>query len=82
MAQTSNVIHFSIGGSRNSSARSTLKSPRKTRGAATSLKPLLPLIALCEGKIPESLNSVLRTLDAEQLQIVEIIASAIARGQL
>lgn len=77
-----NVIPFSISDSRLYSARSTSKRPRKTLGAATSLKPLLPLLALCEEKIPTSLRNVLGTLDVEQLQIVEIIATAISRGHL
>jgi hypothetical protein len=43
---------------------------------------MLPLIALCDDKIPKSLISRLHRLDAEQLQIVEMIVAAIARGQL
>ncbi len=82
MTQAANVIRFSIDGSRSSLEHSTRKRRRQTRGGATSSKPSLPLLALCEETIPASLSRVLRTLDAEQLQIVEIIASAIARGQL
>lgn len=77
-----NVIRFSINASRISSASSTRKRQRPTHGGAMSLRPLPPLLALCEETIPANLSRVLRTLDAEQLQIVEIIASAIARGQI
>lgn len=61
---------------------STGKSRRKIRGAAMSLKPLPPLIALSVEVIPIRLLDRLRKLDAEQLQIVEIVAIAIARGHL
>jgi len=58
-----------------------LKCRPKTRGAATSSKPSRPLIALCEEReIPERLLARLRRLDAEQLQIIEMIAVAISRG--
>ena len=83
VTQAANVIPFSTNGTQNFSTRSTPKRQPKIPGAAMCSKPLPPLIALCEERtIPASLNNVLRTLDAEQLQIVEIIAAAIARGQL
>jgi len=59
---------------------------RKIRGEATSLKPSLPLIELCDAPTPERvLNRAiarLRALDAEQIVIAEIVISAIARGRL
>ena len=66
------------------------KRPLKIHGAETSSahrtrspKPPLPLIALCDERpLPESLLRRLRRLDAEQLQIIELIADAIARGAL
>lgn len=66
-----------------SSTNSTPTRQQKTRGAATSSRRLPPLIALCEENlIRERLAMRLRQLDVEQIQIVEIIAIAIARGQL
>lgn len=71
-----------IQGLKNYSHRSTLPRRPRIHGAATSSKPLPPLIALCEEKIPERLLERLRHLDGEQLQIVEVVVMAIARGQL
>lgn len=74
-------------------ANSTQKPQRKIQRAATSSEPSthsqphkLPLIALCEG--PTRSQVLLRTidtlhqLDAEQIQIAEIVIDAIARGRL
>lgn len=56
-----------------------MSSAHRTRSA----KPPPPLIALSEEKpLPDSLLRRLRRLDVEQLQIVELIADAIARGAL
>ena len=50
---------------------------------AVSEMPTLPLIALCEERpIPETLLRRLRRLDAEQLQVVELMAAAIERGAI
>lgn len=60
---------------------STRKSQQRTPSKATSTKPLPPLLALCEEKpLPPRLLGKLRALDPEQLQIVEIVVTAIARG--
>lgn len=65
-------------------ALSTPKSQRKKRGEATSSRPSLPLLELCEG--PTRSQVLLRCvdrlhrLDAEQIQVVEIIIAAIGRG--
>lgn len=62
---------------------SITKHQLKIPSAATSSRPSPPLIALSEGlEIPESLLRRLRRLDAEQLQIMEIIAIAFERGTL
>lgn len=68
----------------------TRKRQLKIHGAVTSSaprtpseKPPRPLIALSEeNPVRESLLRRLRRLDAEQQQVVEIIADAIARGAL
>ncbi len=75
---------------RRSSIDSIRKLPLKIHGAETSSVPRTrsgkrqpPLIALFEETpLPESLLRRLRKLDAEQLQIMELIADAIARGAL
>jgi len=66
-----------------SQPNSTPKRQRKIHGVATSSKPLPPLIARCEeDRIRERLALRLRQLDVEQIQIVEIVTIAIARGRL
>lgn len=66
-----------------SSLNSMPKRQPKTRGVATSSRLLPPLIARCEEeRIRERLARRLRQLDVEQIQIVEIVTIAIARGQL
>lgn len=65
------------------SPNSTLKRQRKIHGEATSTKLLPPLIARCdEERIRARLALRLRQLDVEQIQIVEIVTIAIARGNL
>lgn len=76
------VIPFSKPAGPRCSKRSMLKCQPKTHGAAMSSKPSPPLIALSEDQIPERLRRILRSLDGEQMQIVEVIAAAIARGAL
>src|SRR4051812_3608127 len=61
---------------------STKRHPLKIQSVATSSRPLPPLIALSEGRIPERLLRRLEKLDHEQLQIIEIVAVAIARGAM
>lgn len=79
IARRFNVIR----GSKNYSSPSTQTSRRKTPSKATSTKRSPPLIALFEeAELPPRLTARLRKLDAEQLQIVEIVAAAIERGAL
>lgn len=82
MPDATNVIRFSKNVGDRYSKRSMLKCRPKTPGGETSSRPSLPLIALSEGAIPERLLRILTTLDAEQQQIVEVIAAAIKRGAL
>lgn len=70
------VLPFLLGSSKLSMA----KCQPKTRGVATSSKPSLSSTALSVGAIQERLFHRLRKLDAEQLQIVEIVVAAIERG--
>lgn len=78
-----NVLNFSNGNVFNAS---TLRRRPKTQSRATSLRPSLPLIELCDG--PTRSQVLLRTIDQlqrfdiEQLQVTELIIGAIARGQL
>ena len=72
-----------IQGWKDSSRPSIRTSRQKTRSKATSTKPLPPLIALCEDReLPPRLIARLKRLDAEQLQIIEIVAAAIERGAI
>jgi len=57
-----------------------LKCRLKTPGAETSSKPSPSSTVRSDGQIPERLMTRLRTLDAEQLQVVEIVVVAIQRG--
>lgn len=70
------VIPFS----NRSRPRSTPKFQQTTPGKATSSKPLPPLLALSEGRETDRLHRYLQRLDAEQIQIMEIVACAILRG--
>lgn len=79
----SNVVSFSPRHSRVRSKRLMLKCQPKTPGEATSSKPSLPLIALCEDRpLPPRLLRFLKRLDDEQLQIMEVIVGAMLRGAL
>lgn len=63
------------------SQKPTASSPRRTRGKATSTKPLPPLLALSEEQaLPPTLLKRLRKLDDDQLAIVELVVAAIQRG--
>lgn len=81
-----NVVPFS----KNGSHGSMRCIPLKIRGEVTFTKPnprsqtrTRPLLALCaEQELPQSLLMRLTRLDAEQLQIVELIAKAMERGVL
>ena len=53
---------------------------RRIPSRVTFTKPLPPLLALCEDDVPPRLLARLRTLDREQMQIVEVVVAAIARG--
>ncbi len=76
--------------SRNGSRASIRCIPLKIRGEVTftrpsprSPTPTRPLLALCaEKELPPKLLTRLTRLDAEQLQIVELIAAALERGAL
>lgn len=55
--------------------------PLKIRGEVTFSKPSPLSTARCDEKpLPAKLLARLRRLDAEQLQIIEIVAAAIERG--
>lgn len=62
---------------------STTKPPQTTRGAETFSKPSLPLLELCDGPtratVLQRAIDQLHTLDAEQIQVVEIVIAAICR---
>ena len=81
-----NLIQFS----KRCSTDAIRKRPLKIHGEATSSEHRMrsgkqppPLIALSEERpIRPSLLLALRSLDAEQQQIMEIIAGAMARGAL
>ena len=50
---------------------------------ATSTRPLPPLLALYEDReLPPRLLARLKRLDAEQLQIIEVVTAAIERGAI
>ena len=70
------VIQFSSG----RSTRSMLKCRLKIPGEEMFSRRSPPSIARYGGQIPERLLSRLRRLDAEQLQVVEIVVVAISRG--
>lgn len=73
----SRILQFSI----DSSPRSRETRRRKQRGVPTCSPRSLPLLELCNDRaVPERLLNRLKRLDPEQLQIVEIVAIAIARG--
>lgn len=57
-----------------------LKCRLKTPGRAMSSKRSPPSIEPLDGQRMERLLSRLQKLDAEQLQIIEIVAAAILRG--
>lgn len=82
----SKIIPFSKHSSIDGIKKRQLKIPGAETSSARKMrsgKPQPPLIALFEERpIRESLLKVLRNLDAEQQQIMEIIGTAIARGAL
>jgi DNA-binding XRE family transcriptional regulator len=72
----SNLIRFSPPYSKPQMLKCQLKTP----GAVTSSRPSPSSTGPSVARIPERLMARLRTLDAEQLQVVEIVVVAIQRG--